>query len=48
MILIVDISPTAIGWAVGQDDSNGHRFALRFGTKVLGTHQRAYLQVKRE
>jgi hypothetical protein len=48
VILTVDTSPIAIGWAIGQDDPDGHRFAVRFGAKVLSARQRAYSQVKRE
>ena len=28
-------SPIGIGWAIGQDDEEGHRYAVRFGAKVL-------------
>ncbi|KAL3700954.1 hypothetical protein R1sor_018976 [Riccia sorocarpa] len=48
VILTVDTSPIAIGWAVGQDDENGNRIAVRFGAKVLSSRQREYPQVKRE
>lgn len=48
VIVTVDTSPIAIGWAVGQDDHEGKRFAIRFGARILTTRQRAYPQVKRE
>jgi hypothetical protein len=48
VIVIVDTSPIAIEWAVGQDDTDGKRFAIRFGAKILTERQRAYPQVKRE
>ncbi|KAL3685370.1 hypothetical protein R1sor_003392 [Riccia sorocarpa] len=48
IIITVDTSPKAIGWAVGQDDENGVRFASRFGAKILASRQREYPQVKRE
>ncbi|KAL3687049.1 hypothetical protein R1sor_013358 [Riccia sorocarpa] len=48
MILTVDTSPIAIGWAVGQNDENGNRIAVRFGARVLSSRQREYPQVKRE
>ncbi|KAL3700490.1 hypothetical protein R1sor_018512 [Riccia sorocarpa] len=48
VILTVDTSPFTIGWAVGQDDENGNRVAVRFGARVLSSMQREYPQVKRE
>jgi hypothetical protein len=48
VIVTVDTSPIAIGWAVGQDDTDGKRFAIRFGARILTERQRAYPQVKRE
>ena len=48
MIVIVDTSPIAIGWAIGQDDLDGKRFAIRFGAKILTNRQRAYPQVKKK
>ena len=48
VIVTVDTSPIAIGWAVGHDDEEGNRFAIRFGAKILTKRQRAYPQVKRE
>ncbi len=48
VIVTVDTSPIAIGWAVGQDDGEGKRFAIRFGARILTERQRAYPQVKRE
>jgi hypothetical protein len=35
VIVIVDTSPIIIGWAVGQDDINGKRFAIRFGARIF-------------
>ncbi|KAL3688563.1 hypothetical protein R1sor_014872 [Riccia sorocarpa] len=46
VVLTVDTSPIAIGWAVGQDDGDGNRYAIRFGAKVLNNRQRDYAQVK--
>jgi hypothetical protein len=48
IILTIDSSPHASGWALGQDDEEGHRFATRFGAKVFTERQRRYPQVKRE
>ncbi|KAL3680257.1 hypothetical protein R1sor_023213 [Riccia sorocarpa] len=48
VILTVDTSPIAIGWAVGQNDAEGNRFAVIFGARVLSSRQRSYPQVKRE
>lgn len=48
VIVTVDSSPIAIGWAVGQDDERENRFAIRFGARILTERQRAYPQVKRE
>ncbi|KAL3694555.1 hypothetical protein R1sor_008206 [Riccia sorocarpa] len=48
IIITVDTSPKAVGWAVGQDDADGVRFAGRFGAKILTGTQRDYPQVKRE
>ncbi|MCO5554583.1 hypothetical protein L7F22_008113 [Adiantum nelumboides] len=48
VIITVDTSPTGIGWAIGQDDEEGHRYVVRFGAKVLSVRQRNYPQVKRE
>jgi hypothetical protein len=48
VIVTVDTSPIAIGWTVGQDDTDGKRFAIRFGARILTERQRAYPQVKRE
>ncbi|MCO5604917.1 hypothetical protein L7F22_059092 [Adiantum nelumboides] len=46
--LTVDTSPTGIRWALGQDDDEGHMYAVRFGAKVLNARQRGYSEVKRE
>jgi len=48
IIITVDTSPIAIGWAIGQDDVDGKRFAIRFGARILTDRQRRYPQVKRE
>jgi hypothetical protein len=48
VILTVDASPFAVGWAVGQDDSEGQRYATRFGAKTFDERQRRYPQIKRE
>ena len=48
IILTVDASPFATGWAVGQDSVEGHRFASRYGAKTFEDRQRRYPQVKRE
>ncbi|MCO5598971.1 hypothetical protein L7F22_053070 [Adiantum nelumboides] len=33
VMLIVDTSLAGIGWAISQDDDEGHRYAVRFGAK---------------
>ncbi|KAL3676446.1 hypothetical protein R1sor_026394 [Riccia sorocarpa] len=48
IIVTVDTSPKTVGWAVGQDDAEGVRFATRFGARILTQTQRNYPQVKRE
>ncbi|KAL3700688.1 hypothetical protein R1sor_018710 [Riccia sorocarpa] len=48
IIVTVDTSPKAVGWAVGQDDAEGVRFATRFGAPILTQTQRDYPQTKRE
>jgi hypothetical protein len=48
VILTVDASLFAVGWAVGQDDSEGQRYAARFGAKTFDERQRRYPQNKRE
>ncbi|TPX55757.1 hypothetical protein SpCBS45565_g08492 [Spizellomyces sp. 'palustris'] len=48
VIIMVDASPVACGWAIGQDNSNGQRTAARFGAKVFNKMQRDYAQIKRE
>ncbi|KAL3698023.1 hypothetical protein R1sor_012099 [Riccia sorocarpa] len=48
IIVTVDTSPKAVGWAIGQDDAEGVRFATRFGARILTQTQRDYPQVKRE
>ena len=44
VIVTVDTSPIAIGWAIGQDDPDGKQFAIRFGARILTERQRAYPQ----
>jgi len=39
IILIVDASSIGIGWAIGQDNECGERYVVRFGAKVLNSHQ---------
>ena len=48
IIITVDSSPYAAGWAVGQDDAEGNRFASRFGARIFTERQRRYPQIKRE
>ena len=48
IIVMVDTSPTNIGWIINQADSDGLRHPIRFGAKVLNKRQRGYAQVKRE
>ncbi|KAL3702469.1 hypothetical protein R1sor_020491 [Riccia sorocarpa] len=48
VVVTVDTSPKAVGWAIGQDDEKGVRFVARFGAKILAGRQRDYPQVKRE
>ena len=48
VIVIVGTSPIGIGWAIGQDDEEAHRYVVRFGAKVLSARQRNYPQIKRE
>lgn len=42
IIIMVDTSPIGIGWDLGQNDEEGNRYAIRFGAKVLSSHQRDY------
>jgi hypothetical protein len=46
--LAEDSSPYAAGWAVGQDDAEGNRFASRFGARIFTERQQRYPQIKRE
>ena len=48
IIVTVDTSPTGIGWVINQADSDGARYPIRFGAKVLNERQQGYAQVKRE
>ena len=46
--VIVDTSPTGIGWVINQEAEDGSRYAIRFGAKVLSLRQRGYAQAKQE
>jgi hypothetical protein len=48
IFVIVDTSPTGIGWVINQEDEDSERFPIRFSVKVLNERQRGYAQVKRE
>ena len=48
IIVTVDTSPIGIGWVINQEDEDQHRYAIRFGAKILNDRQRNYAQVKRE
>ena len=48
IIVTVDTSPIGIGWVINQEDEEQHRYAIRFGAKILNDRQRNYAQVKRE
>ena len=48
IIVTIDTSPTGIGWVINQADSDGSRYPIRFGAKVLNKRKRGYAQVKRE
>jgi hypothetical protein len=48
VVITVDTSPIGIGWALGQDDEEGRRFATRLGARTLSERQRKYPQHKRE
>lgn len=48
IILTVDSSPYGAGWALGQDNEDGHRTAARFGAKIFNERQQRYPQIKRE
>ena len=43
VIVTVDTSSIAIGWAIGQDDLDGKRFAIRFGARILTKKQKELL-----
>ncbi|KAL3682400.1 hypothetical protein R1sor_000422 [Riccia sorocarpa] len=45
VVVTVDTSPKAVGWAIGQDDATGIRFVARFGAKILAGRQRDYPQI---
>jgi hypothetical protein len=34
IFVIVDTSPTRLGWVINQEDSEGNWYAVRFGAKV--------------
>ena len=40
IIVTVDTSPTGIRWVINQADSDGSRYPIRFGAKVLNERQR--------
>ena len=46
IIVTVDSSRTGIGW-VTISDTDGSRYPIRFGAKVLTDRQRIYAQIKR-
>ena len=46
--MTVDTSPIGIGWVINQEDEEPHRYAIRFGEKILNDRQRNSAQVKRE
>ena len=46
--VIVDTSPTGIGWVINQEDEDDARLPIRFGAKVLSERQRGYARVKRK
>ena len=46
--VIVDTSPTGIGWMFNQEEENGARFSIWFEAKVLSELHQGYPQVKRE
>jgi len=48
IVVTIDTSLIAIGWAISQSDVEGKWFAIRFGARIFIEHQRAYPQVKRE
>jgi hypothetical protein len=35
VIVTVNTSPIVIGWDVGQNDTNGRWFIVRFGSRIL-------------
>ena len=39
IIVTVDTSSTGIGWVINQADSDGSRYPIRFGAKVLNERQ---------
>ena len=48
IVLTIDSSPYGAGWALGQDNDDGHRTAARFGAKIFNERQQRYPQIKRE
>ena len=48
IFVTVDTTPTVIGWVINQEDSEGNRYVVCFGAKLLQGHQRNYAQIKRE
>jgi len=48
VVLTVDANLIKIGWIIGQDNECNEKYTVKFGAKVLNSHQRAYAQIKRE
>ena len=46
--VMVDTTPTGIGWVINQEDEEGIRVPIRFIVKVLSEREQGYAQVKRE
>lgn len=48
MVVTINTSLIAVGWAIGQDDVRGNQFAIKFGIRISTEHQRIYPQIKKE
>ena len=48
IFVMLDTSQTGRGWVINQEDSEGNRYTVRFGAKVLQVRQRNYALIKRE
>jgi hypothetical protein len=48
IIVMVDTSLIGISGALSQEDTEGNKYAIRFGAKVLSPRQRSYTQIMRE